>query len=629
MPIGAFPLRHLPVTRARGASVRSVFALLCATTGLVGADGWPDAAAQPSAGAPAAAPPSAPAAAPAAAKPAAPRPAATKPATPAAKSGAKTPATKPAPGPAEPKLLPPPKAVTLSKADVFQRASAATVMLIAKQDLKWQTALGTIIKPQGVVVSDTRLLGGVEKGQIFAFTYDPSMSADEDPMLYLNAHKEQALPVQVVRADTGTHLLMLQLPALPPKKTYPYLELYDMRGITVGVDVISINTRGRQTLALGSGSVVAMRPELIEVEPGLGEQNAGGPVLTLGGRLIGVATYADKSVNASGVARPTDVLRDLLAGKIGVAPGAPAGEGGAPAMVDKPQAEVPSDARNAVEAVRIGLGALLAQKYDKHGALQLHSEFITAMAARGKHLVREVETGEQLNAMAGSLAKLNESQGKVVAELFPMLVADKKGAIWRKVGTKYEAVRPTAFGLGAVDDATGALYAVDPKKQLIYYDAPGKSWRNTGISPVQQVRASQGSLYVLLTDGHVLKADASGHDSMQVFPRSVKSGTIEASQGILYVVEGGEVYRYRDGKWDNKLGAIAHAMTKLVARGTEWYGMDITGKVFSSTAQRYIDRDANVELMWPVGKDLLVLTRKNERLLFRLGSGEWQNWSQW
>ena len=91
----------------------------------------------------------------------------------------------------------------------------------------------------------------------------------------------------------------------------------------------------------------------------------------MSGRLLAVCIYADKALHASGAARPVEIIRDLLAGKIG-------GELAAQSLPSAP--ESPAEARNAVEAVRIGLGTALSTRYDKQPALRLHSDFVSAMA---------------------------------------------------------------------------------------------------------------------------------------------------------------------------------------------------------------------------------------------------------
>src|SRR5438874_346898 len=84
-----------------------------------------------------------------------------------------------------------PLAPTLSKAEVFARTAPATVILIAAQENRWSTAMGVVVSPNGVIVSDSRLISGVEKGKVHAFLYDPSLSGDEDPLLCLRANMKQ------------------------------------------------------------------------------------------------------------------------------------------------------------------------------------------------------------------------------------------------------------------------------------------------------------------------------------------------------------------------------------------------------------------------------------------------------
>jgi hypothetical protein len=585
--------------------------------------------------APAAAPSSAaPAPAPAT-KPAAAKPVPTKPATATATRPAGGAAAKPAaaakPVPV-PKLTPAPKSPPLSKAELFQRAAPATVFLVAQEGNRFQTALGTIVKPQGVVVSDSRLISGVERGNISAFLTDSITPGDEDPVLFMRANQDKALPVQLVRADPTSHLLLLQLPLPQPKKPYRSLDLFDVRSLsTVGVDVLALRTRGRQTLGFGAGTIAASRPDLIEVEPSLLMENAGGPVLSMTGRLLGVSIFLDKATSAPGVVRPIDAIFALLTAKPPEAP--PLKEGEAPPST--PPEMNASESRNAVEAVRIAMGTTLAQRMDKRSALQLHSEFIGAMAMRGRTVVTGVDSGEILNGLVGGLTKDSPFKAKVVDEIFPMLVVDKKGQIWVKKGTKYELQKQSGGGVAAIDDVTGALYATDGKKQLMFFEAATKTWRNTGLSPVSQARATDGMLFVLLEDGRLLSAQPDGKDSMQIFPRSLSPGSsIQSTAGNLYVIEKEQVFRYRKSdkgklEWENKLKPIAFAMKRMVARGDQFYSMDSSGRVFSSAAQRYIDREGNIAEIWPIGKDLLALTKDNLRFFYSLAADKWSPWTQW
>ena len=546
---------------------------------------------------------------------------------PAGKAGAPGKAAAAAPAakaPVAQKLVVPPKSPPVSKAEVFQKAAPATVMLVAKKDNNYSATLGVIVKPQGVVVSDARLLSGVEQGQVFAFLYDPSLAGDEDPLSFLRSHQDLALPAQVVRVDSVSRLVMLKLPEPPAKKPYRSLDLYDMRGVaTVGVEVVALRTRGRQTLAMSSGSIGAVRSDMVEMDPPLSMEHSGGPILTATGRLVGISTFSDKSTSTAGLGRPIEAIVSLLAGQTGAAP------------PEKPIQSVPelgSDSRNLVEAVRISLGLALGQKLERRTALHVHSEFIGAMALRGKAAIAGLDSVETINGIISAMVKENPAKTKVVAELFPLLLSDKAGRTWRKMDTKvpqYEVLRPSGFGIAAVDDVTGGMYATDTKKQLMWFDLVSKTWRNSGISGVAQVRATEGKLFMLLDDGRLMIATSEGKDTLQLYPRSLKNATLSTSAGTLYLVENGSVYRYKGGSWDQKLKPIAFAMTQLVSRGGDWYAMDQTGRVFSSQAMRYIDRDNNILHIWPLGKDLLVTTKDNSRFYYSVAENSWRAWTQW
>ena len=256
------------------------------------------------------------------------------------------------------------------------------------------------------------------------------------------------------------------------------------------------------------------------------------------------------------------------------------------------------------------------------------------MAMRGRGVVSGVDSGEQLSALVGALTKDSPFKAKVVEELFPALVVDKKGVVFVKKGSKYEQQKQSANGVATIDDVTGMLYAGDSHRQLMYFDPASKIWRNSGMAPVAQARASGGMLFTLMEDGRLLIAQADGKESMQIFPRSLRGASIHVSNGTLYVLENNSVYRYRKNdkgkfEWENKLKPIAFAMQQLVTRGDNFYGMDLSGRVFSSIAQRYIDRDGNIARLWPLGKDLLVLTRDGQRFFYNVGEDSWTAWSQW
>jgi len=420
--------------------------------------------------------------------------------------------------------------------------------------------------------------------------------------------------------DAPNHLLMLQLPEPPPKQPYKSLDLFDMKSATtVGVDVIGLRTHGRQTLAMMTGTIMSVRPGAIETDPPLTLDHTGGPLLSANGRLLGIVTFADKSVDVAGVARPVELLHSLFTGMAGSAMATPTNTSAEPA----------AESRNSVEAVRIALGNALAQKMDKRPALILHSEFIHSMALRGRVPLRDFESAEFVNTLIASLIKDSPAKAKVVADLFPLLITDKKGRAFRRDGTKYVMVPTSDFGVVTIDDANGMLFATDNKRHLIYYDAEGKSWRPTHLSPVVQVAVTGGTAYTILEDGRLMTSSFDGKDSLQLWPRLLKGGSLAASQDVMYLFDNDKIYRYRKGTWDNKLKPIAFSMQQLVVRGDGYYGLDLNGRVFSSVAQRYIDRDANIFKLWPIGRDLMVITKDNLRFYYSVEEDQWRPWTQW
>jgi len=229
------------------------------------------------------------------------------------------------------------------------------------------------------------------------------------------------------------------------------------------------------------------------------------------------------------------------------------------------------------------------------------------------------------------MTKGSDTKSKAISDLFPILVIDRKGTVFWRVGTNYRPVPGgSGGGIAAIDDVTGALYATDNKHQLLYYDEANQNWRISAISTVSQLRVSGETIFALLADGRLIAADKDGKNTRQLFPRSIKNGKLEASQGVLYVIsDEGSVYRYRNKKWDQKAQPIAFAMQRLVVLGENWYGLDGAGRIFCSSLQRYVDRDGNTAGMWSIGKDLLVLTRDNNRFYYNLERDAWGTWAHW
>ena len=116
-------------------------------------------------------------------------------------------------------------------------------------------------------------------------------------------------------------------------------------------------------------------------------------------------------------------------------------------------------------------------------------------------------------------------------------------------------------------------------------------------------------------DGRLITATTDGKDSIQLWPKLIKGGNVVASQGRCicsrakdiplsqrHLGQQDEARRLRD--------AAAGRSRRQLLR------LDLNGRVFSSTAQRYIDRDANIYKLWPIGRDLLVITKDNQRFYY-------------
>jgi hypothetical protein len=252
------------------------------------------------------------------------------------------------------------------------------------------------------------------------------------------------------------------------------------------------------------------------------------------------------------------------------------------------------------------------------------------MGQRGRVVIPDIESVDLLNGMIKGIVKGSDPKSRVVAELFPSMLVDRKGVAYFKAGTAYRPVPGSGGKAAAIDDITGNMYAVDNGHRLMYYDEAGQSWRFTAMTSIAEIRASGGQLFAVLQDGRLIAADPDGKNTRQLFPRSIKNATLEASQGVLYVLtDDGSVYRYRNKKWDQKTQPIGFAMKRLVVRGELWYGLDGAGRIFCSQVQRYIDRDGNTAGLWGVGRNLLVLTRDNNRFFYNIDMDSWGPWSHW
>ncbi len=514
-------------------------------------------------------------------------------------------------------LLPVRAALALTKADVFEKCSPATALVVLMSRRGVEIGSGVVVDAKGLLVTNYHVVADAPQAEAFyVFLYDPKERVvEEDIASYVRAHQAKALAPRVLRVDSENDLALLQLPER--KSGYPTVPWGDSDAVRIGQDVVAIGNPQGLAWTLTSGSISAIRKNALQTETAINPGNSGGPLLDMEGRLVGINTWIRKNAQSLGFARPSNVVRAFVdhKGDLGhaVASGAERADG-----------KVSPDGP-AMGLIVKRVFADVEKRFPGAESRKVVCALFSAFTYGGRTLLSGVGEVSWLNdSLEAAVASLPEADRasaiKYIEQSFPLLAVSQSGHLWIRSGVRYFDVgKAVAMD---IDDATGQIYATDTDGNVMLFERSTGKWLATRMGPARDIEASDGAVFVLDKAG--LVSVVRGDKRVTLSSRPVH-GSLFATRGVLYVLDqqSGSLFRWRAGQWDNNGEAIASGVHQVQAFGSTWYGLDTEGRVYSGNVSSYIDRDGDLMGIWLMGEDLLGLGRDG---LLYLWSNRGKRW---
>ncbi len=279
------------------------------------------------------------------------------------------------------------------------------------------------------------------------------------------------------------------------------------------------------------------------------------------------------------------------------------GKGASPAKV----APAPSPGATvfSVNHVLTPLQADLAKTVGPARALALVCELRAAGAHGGKAVIAQAGSVEDINDALGRIGHATDMGGvrQMVNAGFPRAFVDDKKKLWRKLDGGY--VPSWSVTAWAVDDVQGTLYAADPQHRLFFFDDKNGKWRSAGAEGVYDIQASGDTLFYMQESGALFKKGAGLPTPLMGRPTK---GTLLATQGVLYVLSGGKLYRYARDEWDKHGEAIRGNVKSVAAHGGDYFTLDDTGLIYSSADAHTLEHNVKYSGIYLIGPNLLATT---------------------
>jgi putative serine protease PepD len=195
---------------------------------------------------------------------------------------------------------------SLTVEELYRQAAPGVVLIQSGADGRGQgLGSGFVIDEEGTIVTNQHVVAGAD---------EVSVRFDDDT----------EVPARVLGTDPGSDLALLDV-ELPAEELTP-LPLGELAGVEVGEPVVAIgNPFGlERTITSGIVSALGRRIEApdgfaiddaIQTDAALNSGNSGGPLLDLGGNVIGVNSQIETRTGGNvgiGYAVPVDTLKDVL-----------------------------------------------------------------------------------------------------------------------------------------------------------------------------------------------------------------------------------------------------------------------------------------------------------------------------
>jgi hypothetical protein len=221
------------------------------------------------------------------------------------------------------------------------------------------------------------------------------------------------------------------------------------------------------------------------------------------------------------------------------------------------------------------------------------------------------------------LAQKGQGLARQLDGALPALLVANDGHLWHWSRPRYVLDFPALAW--DVDDVAGFLWAVDLDRQLLFYDPTSDRWNRTSIAKVRDFQATDRIIYFLQMDGALMaRSKGQAKTISRILERTVQNGTLLGTRGKLYLLEGGHLYRYDQGRWDKSATPIQSEVRAVVADGRDYYALNQAGQVYSGVEERMLDTENRFAGLWLIGKNLLALTRSKQVFGYTAATKTWQ-----
>ena len=206
-----------------------------------------------------------------------------------------------------------------------QTASVVQTIVVNQEDLVVQIIKDTSLAVVSVVASKDLPIVGTEtrwisSGTGFFISEDGLIVTnkyiveDTDGKYSIVTNSGEVMEVEVVALDSTNDAVILKIASSTTEK-FEYIPLGDFESIRVGQTVIAIgNTLAESQNTVSVGVISGSRDSqgLIQTDAVINERNSGGPLLDLGGRVVGINTVISNTAENAGLALPINIIKRTI-----------------------------------------------------------------------------------------------------------------------------------------------------------------------------------------------------------------------------------------------------------------------------------------------------------------------------
>lgn len=202
----------------------------------------------------------------------------------------------------------------LSKADVYEKAAPATLLIVLRgPEGVMGCGSGVVVTPDGLALTCFHVIDDVmatpERIECFVHPGHGRVSDNLDE--FLRGFQGQAIGCRVVATLPQHDMAVI---ALDRKKgPFQHLVVGDSQRVRPGEDVIAIGNPAGLVWTMTAGTVSAVRENGIQTDAASSPGNSGGPLLNMSGEILGINSFGIGIGRSLNFARPVAFAKGILA----------------------------------------------------------------------------------------------------------------------------------------------------------------------------------------------------------------------------------------------------------------------------------------------------------------------------